>query len=185
MWDKLVVAHPTLSEPDLIKLDVLSNTIVFTSQGVPFLPIGDEFLRTKKGSSNSYNLPDSINQLDWGRKAQYRPVYTFYRQLLALRKAHPAFRLPTQELIAKHLQFLPGVPAGAIGYQLVDHAGGDQWQTITVLFNGTEKPAALPVPTGSYSVVLRGMEVNQRGLEAMPSTGTLEVPAYSALILVQ
>ncbi|MGI4864650.1 MAG: type I pullulanase [Janthinobacterium lividum] len=185
LWDKLVISHPTLSEQDLIKLDVLSNTIVFTSQGVPFLPIGDEFLRTKKGSSNSYNLPDSINQLDWARKTQYRPVFDFYRQLLALRKAHPAFRLPSQALIAQHLKFLPGVPAGTIGYQLVDHAGGDQWQTITVLFNGTEKPAALPVPAGSYSVVLRGLKINQQGMGPMPSTGTLEVPAYSTLILVQ
>jgi pullulanase len=185
LWDKLVVARPTLSEQDLIKLDVLSNTIVFTSQGIPFLPIGDEFLRTKKGASNSYNLPDSINQLDWSRKAKYRQVFNFYQQLLALRKVHPAFRLPTQELIAQHLKFLPNVPAGTIAYQLVDHAGGDQWQTITVLFNGTGQTAAVPVPAGNYSAVLRGLEINQHGLGPVVSTGTVEVAAYSALVLVQ
>jgi len=185
LWDKLVVAHPTLSEQDLIKLDVLSNTIVFTSQGVPFLPIGDEFLRTKKGASNSYNLPDSINQLDWGRKAKYQPVFNFYRQLLALRKAHPAFRLPSQELIAQHLKFLPSLPAGTIAYQLVDHAGGDTWQTITILFNGTEQAASLPVPAGKYSTVLRGLEINQHGLGPIISGGAVEVPRYSALVLVQ
>jgi pullulanase len=185
LWDKLAVAHPNLSEHDLIKLDVLSNTIVFTSQGIPFLPIGDEFLRTKKGASNSYNLPDSINQLDWSRKAKYRQVFTFYRQLLALRRAHPAFRLPSQELIAQHLKFLPGVPAGTIAYQLVDHAGGDQWQTITVLFNGTGQAATLPVPAGNYSAVLRGLDINQHGLVPVVSSGTVEVAAYSALVLVQ
>jgi pullulanase len=185
LWDKLVIAHPTASEPDLIKLDVLSNTIVFTSQGVPFIPLGDEFLRTKKSASNSYNLPDSINQLDWARKAKYQPVFTFYRRLLALRKAHPAFRLPTQELITQHLKFLPGVPAGTIGYQLVGHAGGDTWQTITVLFNGTGQAATLPVPAGKYSTVLRGMEINQHGLGAVVSSGAVEVPRYSALVLVQ
>jgi pullulanase len=185
LWDKLAVAHPTLSEQDLIKLDVLSNTIVFTSQGVPFIPLGDEFLRTKKGASNSYNLPDSINQLDWSRKAKYRQVFNFYRQLLALRKAHPAFRLPSQELIAQHLKFLPGVPAGTIAYQLVDHAGGDTWQTITVLFNGTGQAATLPVPIGKYSTVLRGLEVNQHSLGSVVSSGAVEVPRYSALVLVQ
>ena len=185
LWDKLVVAHPAFSEQDLIKLDALSNTIVFTSQGIPFLPIGDEFLRTKKGASNSYNLPDSINQLDWARKAKYQPVFTFYRQLLALRKTHPAFRLPSQELIAQHLKFLPGTPAGTIAYQLVDHAGGDQWQTITVLFNGTEQVATVPVPAGNYSVVLLGLEINQHGLGQVVSSGTVEVPGYSALVLVQ
>jgi len=102
-----------------------------------------------------------------------------------LRKAHPAFRLPSQELIAQHLHFLPGTPAGTIGYQLVDHAGGDQWQTITVLFNGTRQAATMPVPAGKYSTVLRGMELNQHGLGPVVSSGTVQVPGYEALVLVQ
>ncbi|GAA4496258.1 type I pullulanase [Hymenobacter ginsengisoli] len=187
LWDKLTVANPTATEAELIQMDALCNTIVFTSQGVPFLPIGDEFLRTKKGSSNSYNLPDSVNQLDWSRKAQYRAVFAFYRQLLALRKAHPAFRLPSQELIAQHLEFLPGLPAGTVGYQLKNHAGGDTWQTITVLFNGLRQPATVPVPAGSYKVVLRGLDINQNGLGEPLAAGAAGVPLAptSALVLVQ
>jgi pullulanase len=187
LWDKLTIANPTASEAELIQLDALCNTIVFTSQGVPFLPIGDEFLRTKKGASNSYNLPDSVNQLDWGRKAQYQAVFTFYRQLLALRKAHPAFRLPSQELIAQHLEFLPGLPAGTIGYQLKNHAGSDAWATITVLFNGQRQPATVPVPAGSYRVVVRGLEINQSGLGEPLAVGAAGVPLAptSALVLVQ
>ncbi|TDN36531.1 type I pullulanase [Hymenobacter sp. UV11] len=186
LWDKLKIANPTASEEELIKMDALCNTIVFTSQGVPFLPIGDDFLRTKKGSSNSYNLPDSINQLDWSRKAKYQAVAAFYRQLLALRKAHPAFRLPTQELIAQHLEFLPGLPPGTIGYQLKAHAGGDVWQTITVLFNGGRQPAAVPVPAGSYKVVLRGLEIKQSGLETLSAGAAgVAVPGSTALVLVQ
>ena len=187
LWDKLTIANPTATEQELIRMDALCNTIVFTSQGVPFLPIGDEFLRTKKGSSNSYNLPDSVNQLDWGRKAQYRAVFAFYRQLLALRKAHPAFRQPSQELVAQHLEFLPGLPAGTVGYQLKNHAGGDAWQTITVLFNGLRQPATVPVPAGSYKVVLRGLEINQNGLGEPLAASAAGVPLAptSALILVQ
>jgi pullulanase len=187
LWDKLKVANPTATEAELIQMDALCNTIVFTSQGVPFMPIGDEFLRTKKGASNSYNLPDSVNQLDWGRKAQYRAVFAFYRQLLALRKAHPAFRLPSQELIAQHLEFLSGLPAGTVGYQLKNHAGGDAWQTITVLFNGLRQPATVRVPAGSYKVVLRGLDINQNGLGEPLAAGAAGVPlaATSALILVQ
>jgi pullulanase len=185
LWDKLRVAHPTATEEELIKMDVLCNTIVFTSQGVPFLPIGDEFLRTKKGASNSYNLPDNINQLDWARKAQYPAVFAFYRQLLALRRAHPAFRLPTQELIAEHLRFLPSLPDGTIGYQLVNHAGGDNWQTITVLFNGCGQRMRLPVPAGRYSAVVRGLAINQHGLGAVESNGNVEVAGNTALVLVQ
>ncbi|MCA8833226.1 type I pullulanase [Hymenobacter pini] len=186
LWDKLAASNPGVSEDERLKMDLLSNTIVFTSQGVPFLPIGDEFLRTKFGSHNSYNLPDSINQLDWSRKQQYQRVFTFYQQLLALRKAHPAFRLPTQELIQQHLEFLPNLPATTIGYRLKDHAGGDEWNNIVVLFNGNRQPARIPVPAGTYSVVLSGDEINPKGLRKLNvATDAVEVPASSALILVQ
>ncbi|MCR5888381.1 DUF3372 domain-containing protein [Hymenobacter sp. J193] len=188
LWDKLAAANPGVPEAERVKMDLLSNVIVFTSQGVPFLPIGDEFLRTKGGSHNSYNQPDAVNQLDWGRKAQYARVFEFYRQLIALRRAHPAFRLPSQAAIQEHLEFLPNVPANTIGYRLKDHAGGDEWNTITVLFNGNRQPASLTVPGGKYSVVLAGKEINPKGIRPLEVAGvsaTVEVPASSALILVQ
>jgi len=187
LWDKLTVANPGASEAELIRMDLLSNVIVFTAQGVPFLPVGDEFLRTKGGSSNSYNQPDSVNQLDWGRKATYAAVFGFYRRLIALRRAHPAFRLPTAELIRQHLEFLPGTPPGTIAYRLKDHAGGDAWENIVVVLNGNRTAAAVPVPPGSYKVVLRGDQLDgSSGLGRVEATGAaLPVPASAALILVQ
>jgi pullulanase len=186
LWDKLTVANPGASEEELIKMDLLSNTIVFTSQGVPFLPVGDEFLRTKGGSHNSYNQPDSVNQLDWGRKAKYQAVYDFYRRLIALRAAHPAFRLPTTELVQRHLEFLPNVPTGAIAYRLKDHAGGDAWQNIVVIFNGNRKPVNVPIPDGKYTVVLSGNQLKEKGIGTVEQAGAaLLVPASSAMILVQ
>ncbi|WP_207891027.1 type I pullulanase [Hymenobacter edaphi] len=186
LWDKLRAANPGASEEELMRMDALSNAIVFTSQGVPFLPVGDEFLRTKGGAHNSYNLPDSINQIDWARKARYAPVFAFYRGLIALRRAHPAFRLPTQALVARHLEFLPDVPAGTIAYRLRGHAGGDKWDNIVVVFNGNRAPARVPVPAGRYTVVLRGLDVNEQGLEKLDQAQQpLTVPASSALILVQ
>ncbi|UOQ73066.1 type I pullulanase [Hymenobacter cellulosilyticus] len=187
LWDKLTVANPGASEEELIKMDVLSNTIVFTSQGIPFLPVGDEFLRTKGGSHNSYNQPDNVNQLDWTRKAQYPGVYEFYRKLIGLRRTHPAFRLPTRELVQNHLAFLPAMPANTLGYQLQSHAGGDEWGRITVLFNGNKTAAAVPLPAGAYTIVLRGQEINQKGLGKLTveADQPLSLPASSALILVQ
>ena len=187
LWNKLVVANPGASEEELQRMDLLSNTIVFTSQGVPFLPVGDEFLRTKGGSHNSYNLPDSINQLDWARKVHYQRINEFYRQLIALRRAHPAFRLPNQALVQQHLEFLPGLPATTIGYRLRDHAGGDAWRNIVVLFNGNRQATQLPIPAGRYSVVLAGDQINPQGLRTLEAAGEtlmVEIAASSAMILV-
>ena len=186
LWDKLAVANPGASEAELIQMDLLSNVIVFTAQGVPFLPVGDEFLRTKGGASNSYNLPDSVNQIDWGRKARYAQVFDFYRRLIALRRAHPAFRLPTAALVQQHLEFLPGPPPGTVAYQLKDHAGGDAWRTIVVLLNGNRTAASIPVPAGKYRVVLRGNQIDAQGLGQVEATGAaVQLPASSAMILVQ
>ncbi|GAA4363581.1 type I pullulanase [Hymenobacter saemangeumensis] len=187
LWDKLIAANPGATEAELIKMDLLSNTIVFTSQGIPFLPVGDDFLRSKGGSSNSYNQPDSVNQLDWARKAAYLSINKFYRRLIALRKAHPAFRLPSQELIAKHLEFLPALPGGTIGYRLLGHAGGDAWGTIVVLFNGNRSATPVSVPPGNYSLVLRGDQLNEQGIEKLElaAGAPLTLPASTALILVQ
>ena len=184
LWDKLAVSNPQASEAELIKMDLLSNTIVFTSQGVPFLPVGDEFLRTKGGSHNSYNLPDSVNQLDWSRKARYASVYQFYRQLIALRRAHPAFRLPTAELVQQHLEFLPNMSPGIIAYQLKDHAGGDAWQNIIVIFNGNRSAWSVKLPRDTYKVVLRGDQINEEGLDVLEVTSGVQVPGNSALMLV-
>ena len=185
LWDKLAVANPGTTEAERIKMDLLSNTIVFTSQGIPFLPVGDEFLRTKGGSHNSYNQPDSVNQIDWSRKATYAPVYNFYRRLIALRRAHPAFRLPTAELIQQHLEFLPNLRPGIIAYQLKDHAGGDTWGNITVIFNGNRSAMGVALPRDTYKVVLRGDQIVEDGLDVLEVTNGVQVPGNSAMILVR
>jgi pullulanase len=185
LWDKLRASNPGAAEAQLIKMDLLSNTIVFTSQGIPFLPVGDEFLRTKGGSHNSYNQPDSVNQLDWGRKAKYANVYDFYRRLIAMRRAHPAFRLPTAELIQRHLEFIPKTHPGVIAYQLKDGAGGDAWQNIVVVFNGNTSADSLALPRGTYKVVLRGDQLNEEGLDVLEVTSGVQIAGSSALILVR
>jgi pullulanase len=53
--DRLKASIPGITEDELIRLDLLAQTAVFTSQGVPFMLSGEELLRNKKGVHNSYN----------------------------------------------------------------------------------------------------------------------------------
>jgi pullulanase len=75
LFDRLRISNAAASEADLIKMDKLANAVVLTSQGVSFLHSGAELLRTKKGIANSYNSPDSINQIEWSRKTKYKAVF--------------------------------------------------------------------------------------------------------------
>ena len=72
--DRLKASVPGITTDELIRLDLLAQTAVFTSQGVPFMLSGEELLRNKKGVHNSFESPDSINQLDWSNKTKYPQV---------------------------------------------------------------------------------------------------------------
>jgi pullulanase len=138
LWDKLQISAPDVSPSDRIRMDKLANTIVLTSQGVPFLHAGVEFLRTKMEVENSYNSADSINWIDWSLKEENWDVFTYYKSLIQLRKAHPAFRMPSTDAIATHLEFMDLEP-GMVGYNITGNANGDTWSNIIVLFNANKE----------------------------------------------
>jgi pullulanase len=184
LWDRLQNSNPDASEADRIRMDKLAQAIVLTSQGVPFLHAGAELLRTKAGSDNSYNQPDAINQIDWTRKTSYREVFDYYRDLVKLRTNHPAFRMPTTELIQRNLRFLDSMPDLIVGYELNGKAAGDQWQRILVLFNGSFDDRRVTIPDGNWAVVLDGKEVNEQGIRRNASATLAEIKRSSALILI-
>ena len=142
-------ASISLKKGELERLDKLAQTAVLTSQGIPFLWNGEEILRDKKGVHNSYCSPDSINAIDWALKAQHEDVFRYYQGLIALRKAHPAFRMGDAELVRKHLHFLDA-PEGVVAYMLDGEAVGDEWKTIVVVLNANREDVAVNLPAGAY-----------------------------------
>ncbi|MBO4485853.1 MAG: type I pullulanase, partial [Prevotella sp.] len=170
-----------LGEAELIRLDLLAQTAVFTSQGVPFMLSGEEMLRDKKGVHNSFESPDSINRLDWNNLERYPQVFSYYKQLIQLRKNHPAFRLGKAELVRKHLEFLPTEPC-VVGFRLKDHAGGDKWNNIIVILNGNREPQTITIPEGKYNVVCCDGQIDEGGLGEVHGDKVVVDP-QSALIL--
>lgn len=181
LFDRLKLGNPQATEAELIKMDILSQTIVLTSQGVPFIHSGAEMLRTKQGVANSYNLPDSINEINWSRKLKYSNVFNYYKGLLALRKNHPAFRIPSTKMIQQHLQFIETEDPLLIIYQLNNHANDDSWKDIIVLLNGEAKSKNIKLPKGKWTLVADGNSMNEKGL--MQVTGEVELPATTGFIL--
>jgi pullulanase len=184
LFDRLKISNPDVSEVDLIKMDKLSNAIVLTSQGVAFLHAGAEILRTKQGIANSFNSPDSINQLDWSRKAKYKEVFNYYKGLIALRKNHPAFRMPLTQMIQSHLKFLDTKDPNIIAYQISGNANGDGWKNILVIFNGNTADKKITVPQGNWTLAADGNTINERGIK-QANGGDMQISAASAYILYE
>ena len=179
--DRLKASIPKLSQDELIRLDLLAQTAVFTSQGVPFMLSGEELLRTKQGVHNSFESPDSINQLDWGNKERYPQVFKYYSDLIALRRNHPAFRLGDANLVRKHLEFLDA-PSGVVAFMLKNYAGRDDWRNIIVILNPKREIVTVNIPKAMYTVVCKDGEINEDSTEKIFGRRTTVSP-QSALIL--
>jgi len=179
--DRLRASIPGIKDDELARLDKLAQTAVFTSQGIPFIYAGEEVMRDKKGVHNSYQSPDSINAIDWSRKALHADVFAYYKGLIQLRKNHPAFRLGSAELVRRHLEFLPVEGKNLVAWRLKEHAGGDRWEDIVVVLNSRREPARVAVPQGNYTIVCKDGAINEGGL-AKVSGAELTVPAQSVLI---
>ena len=183
LTDKLAHSMPGSSEADRQRAARLAQTIVFTSQGTPFMFAGEEVFRDKKGVHNSYKSPDSINAIDWHLKATNADQFNYYKELIKLRKEHPAFRLTTAEDIARHLVFDKTQP-GVISYSLKDNAGGDEWKEIKLVFNGTEQAQTVKIPKGNWTIIAEDGKISAEGLGTTKG-GTTVVAPTSAYILAR
>ena len=197
--DRLKASIPSLTDKnipekertaELIRIDQLAQTAVFTSQGVPFILSGEEMLRDKKGVHNSYNSPDSINHLDWNNLQRYPQLFAYYKNLIQLRKNHPAFRLATGDKVRQHLAFLPAVNSKdvkqdcLVGFLLKDLQGIDAWKTIVVIYNFNKEAKEMAIPEGNYTIACCNGTIDEAGLGEVSGKEVL-VDGQSALILFQ
>ncbi len=186
LTDKLKKSMAGESEENMLNAAKLAQTIVFTSQGTPFMFAGEEVFRDKKGVHNSYKSPDSINAIDWSNKARYRDLFDYYRDLARLRKEHPAFRMTSAEDIARHLVFDEidsSREPNLISYSLKDNANGDEWKEIKVVFNGASSSRVVNVKKGKWVIVAKDGKFTGQDAEDRFNGGRIELAPYSALIL--
>ena len=158
--DRLKKTLPGASVQELSALMKLAETAVFTSQGIPFIFAGDEFMRDKKGVSNSYNSPDSINAINWQLKNVHRDVFDYVKGLIAMRKAHPAFRLGDAEKVRAHLEFLRTPADNVVAFCLKGRPNGDAWLNTIVILNPRTEPVTVDIPMGKYWIAARDGKID-------------------------
>lgn len=183
LYDKLKMSYPNARLKELSDMVCLAGAVLLTSQGVPFIHAGMEMMRTKHGDGNSYKSGDVVNMIDWSRKAMFSYVYGYYKKLVRLRKNHPAFRMTSTHQIQQHLRFSKHYLPGVVAYTLINHANGDAWKTIRVIFNNNQTPVAFPVKNQRWTEVANGLAIDENGLRTH-ETHTVFVPPVSMMMLV-
>ena len=179
LWDKINLSCPDASESDRKKMHQLSLTIVLTSQGIPFLHAGTEFLRNKQGVENSYKSSDSINEINWHLKKANLDLNNYIQTLLKMRKEHPAFRMNTAEQVSKNIIFDEKAPKGTIVYSINGSGVNDSWKKIWVAFNGTGNDKEVGLPAGNWKTA-----INTEGNQPIHA-GHMHLKKYSAIVLYE
>jgi len=176
------LTNPGDSEEVRKQMHKLSSSILLTSQGIPFLHAGQEFMRTKYGDHNSYKSPDSINQMDWLRRAAFNNEVEYMKGLIDLRKKYPAFRMTSAEQIKKHIAFID-VPKNVVAYTLDGKGSGNKSDSFIVAHNANREAVDITLPSkGPWKVLVDGKQAGSKTLYVIHDN-KIKVPALSSLVL--
>lgn len=187
LWDKLSVSCPEASEEKKKAMNRLCAAIVFTSQGVPFIQAGEEFLRSKplpekKGfAENSYNMSDAVNSIKWDNIHEYPDMIAYYKGLMALRKAHPVFRMQSEAEMTQNLCFLSDTPENVVAYLLKGKGADDTPENILVIFNGNDEEILYNLPEGKWKILVDDKTAGADGKKNISEK--TDVEPLSALVL--
>lgn len=187
LWDKLSVSCSEASEEKKKAMNRLCAAIVFTSQGVPFIQAGEEFLRSKplpekKGfAENSYNMPDAVNSIKWDNIHEYPDMIAYYKGLMALRKAHPVFRMQSEAEMTQNLCFLSDTPENVVAYLLKGKGADDTPENILVIFNGNDEEILYNLPEGKWKILVDDKTAGADGKKIISAKADVE--PLSALVL--
>lgn len=178
LWDKLELTNPGDSEEMRKQMHKLSSSILLTSQGIPFLHAGQEFMRTKYGDHNSYKSPDSINQMDWLRRATFNNEVDYMKGLIELRKKYSAFRMTSAEQIKTHVSFIDA-PKNTVAYTIE----GNKNEYFTVAHNANREAVEITLPSkGPWKVLVDSKQAGSKPLYVVHDN-KIKVPALSSFVL--
>ncbi|MEB2585639.1 type I pullulanase [Bacillus cereus] len=178
LWDKLELTNPGDSDEVRTQMHKLSSSILLTSQGIPFLHAGQEFMRTKYGDHNSYKSPDSINQMDWLRRATFNNEVDYMKGLIELRKKYSAFRMTSAEQIKTHVSFIDA-PKNTVAYIIE----GNKHEYFTLAHNANREAVEITLPSkGPWKVLVDGKQAGSKPLYVVHDN-KIKVPALSSIVL--
>ena len=149
--DKIAKTAPSADAATRRAMQKLAIGIVLVSQGVPFIEGGSEICRTKQGNHNSYEAGDAINQFDWVAAEQCRDVSDWVAGMIAIRAAHPVFRMDNAADVRASYTQLQAAPL--LAWTLNGAASKDSARQLIVVLNGDPTERQFTLPPGEWSVL--------------------------------
>ena len=198
--DKIAKASPGADGAARRAMQRLAIGAVLAFQGIPFIEGGSELCRTKGGDHNSYQSGDAVNRYDWtqstkalapARGGARTPAgagdgcgdtAAWVAGMIAIRRAHPAFRMDDDAEVRKAIEFLPS-DGKVVAWTIDGTVARDPARRILVALNGEASPQRLTLPAGPWSVLA---DDDAAGTDPQGTVnGTVTLPAWSMLVATQ
>ena len=181
LFDKIEKSCPEFFYKDRVRLNKFALSILLTSQGIPFLSQGTEFLHSKKGAHNSYNAGDAVNRISWKRKCENESTYSFCRDLIRFRKDQSGLRMEDANTIRQRATIVLNQHK-LIGLSLQGD-GEEDYSDILVIHNFNSFNITTELPPGEWLLIATGGEIELSGMGWVE--GDFPLPYYSTTILVK
>lgn len=189
LWDRLIVSNSDESEKIRLCMNRLAAAILFSSQGIPFFLMGEEFARTKpsddegKPVENSYNSSVTVNSIKYDRAKDFSELRDYYKGLIRMRKAHKAFRLDSIDQIHQAVSFIDDVPDNVVAYtiRMPD-------EEIFIVFNANRNKISIEFPDAGdensiWDVIVDAKTAGDKSLYTLKNQAI--IPEVSCLIAVK
>lgn len=181
LWDKLEACLGDSGELLKMKCHRLATSLVLLSQGIPFLHSGQEFFRTKGGEGNSYKSPDSVNMLDWERKASFPENVRYIKGIIEIRQEYPCFRMRTASRIKADMKDMGlNHPLVGLSYQNKSHNN-----EVLLLVNPSAFIHHIQLPPGDWEVIADDIQAGTVPLRVIQNGEKAVSEPVSLMVLVK
>lgn len=181
LWDKLTIT--TGDEADRIKQNKLAAAIYMSCQGRVFIYSGEEYLRTKNGEHNTFNMPIGLNKMDWELIEKNKDVVSFYKELIGLRKEMTG--LCDKSYAAKDNITTFVKEEGLLGVKVVNKDTSlvkPVYKEALIIFNANKEEKTVALPEGKYKLLINTVKKNNERDDILVSD-KLEINGITALFL--
>lgn len=175
--DKIYITHSFETQWKRQKRQLLGNSIIALSQGIPFFHSGQEFFRTKKGIRNTYDSSEDINKIDWSLRDEYEDSVQYLSDLLALRHRSELFHLHSFDAIQTHTKIIKA------DFQIIGIRYTNNQDDFIVIFNAQDDDVGCWIPDGEWQVLARDNRFLHHTLEIHEGQQNVSISAISTLIL--
>lgn len=181
LWDKLTIT--TKDEAERRKQNKLSAAIYMSCQGRVFIYSGEEYLRTKNGEHNTFNMPIGLNKMDWELTEKNKDMVSFYKELIGLRKEMTGLCDKSKTAKDNITTFVK--EEGLLGVKVANKETSlvkPVYKEALIIFNANKEEKTITLPEGKYKLLINTVKKNNERDDILVSD-KIKINGITALFL--